>query len=891
MRKPIESSKRFNLYNSFDKVASKLMETRPDLFEKPGKTKDVTMRSLGAKIGELDRGKTTWWLKREAETNSLIELLDIDRDELGLHQKTGRHIFALSAFPDFPSLDLMRENYWSIAKPELLSEDSSRENNRYATRTKPTLDAWLSPQGIVYSDKKVEWLHVPDMTEYQLLTRKLDAIGRHQFASHNSLREVIAQDIEHVRNQQPLILAIHGNPEADHLEALITYRQGAPLLIISPSPLPDLWPEEKNETAKPPESAGKTMIAPKDVNTWTWTLLPDWRYQLSQWLEQRMSKLGIDTIFTSEATQDLLHKFDPSGKWFVGVEDVLVLCQAVSERREVKLKASAGSDGDVNLLLSLLFNRDKSSLGLIQPLIERRWKRWDLAWEGELDQKTWSDMAGDLCQFDTMLTQQLIVHGMEGFDFQRPILIRLLLRNQLMAALNKGDLAAWAPACFDTRRRPLVDAALDAMDIGQLEQIAVQLIEAPASAETMGAGEAMFTAIGRRIIREEDIGGELPMLADHVLKQLTWDDGLLYPCSRPLASMAQQLEWICVCWAWSLVPSPGTDLPPNWLFPGWNPAPSKTLPKWINIYASSNSSQHWEDMAIPMRDFLSVVTRWLARHETPPAYENMPLLFNAGLLARAAAGQWPASSDWWWGLLDHPIAEQTLKHQVESADPSVNRRTALTWWPSLVKHQRQKFSNMFTSNPFMGSSLFTRNRKEQGYSTLLSWVMEQMDKHGEQALTGLDDDDRKFLMLHPAALSTPVKRQLLRSLAKDFPKDWHAFEFANLFLHYGPETAVEMETFLDNTELGDQAAGYLWKWAPRKAELLMRKKQNSSREALRRLTLASPFSAIGDAVDLLMDDPALLSDKERRDWARWRLPDARQHAQDLMQLLNTKAEE
>lgn len=891
MRKPIESSPQFNEYKSFNKVADKLMKKWPDLFEKPGKAREITMRSLGAKIGELDRGKTTWWFNRKHETDCLIELLGIDRDELGLNQKTGRHIFALSAFPDFPPLDLMRENYWSIATPELMSEDRLEENDRFATRTKPTLDAWLSPQGNIYSGKKVEWLYVPDMTEYQLLTRKLDAIGRHHFASHNSLHEVIAKDIELVRNQQPLILAIHGNSQGDHLAALISYRQGAPLLVISPSPLPDLWQKEENKTAQPPENAGKTMIAPRDINTWIWTLLPDWRDQLSQWLEQRMSKLGIDTIFTSEATRDLLHKFDPSGKWFVGVEDVLVLCQAVSERREVKLKASAGSDGDVNLLLSLLFNRDKSSLGLIQPLIERRWKRWDLAWEGELDQEIWSDMAGDLCQFDTMLTQQLIVQGSKGFDFQRPILIRLLLRSQLMATLNKGDLADWAPACFDARRRPLVDAALDAIEIDQLEQIAAQLIEAPASAETMGAGEALFTAIGRRIIREEDIGGELPMLADHVLKQLTWDNELLYPCSRPLANMAQQLEWICVCWAWSLGPCRSTDLPPNWFFPGWYPELSQTLPKWIDNYASSSSSRHWEHMAIPMRDFLSVVTRWLARHETPPAYENMPLLFNAGLLARAAAGQWPASSDWWWGLLDHPIAEQTLKRQVDSADPSVNRRTALAWWPSLVKHQRQKFSNMFTSNPFVGSSLFTRNRKEQGYSILLSWVMEQMDKHGEQALTGLDDDDRKFLLLHPAALSTPVKRQLLRSLAKEFPKDWHAFQFANLFLHYGPETAVEMEMFLDNKELGDQAAGYLWEWAPRKAEFLLRKKRNSSREALRRLILASPFSAIGDAVDLLRDDPALLSDKERRDWARWRLPDARQHAQDLMQLLNTKTEE
>jgi len=888
MRNPVESSPGFNQYNSFNKVASKLMATQPDLFEKPGKNKDITMRSLGSKISELDRGKTTWWLKREAETNCLIKLLDINRDDLGLHQKTGRHIFPWAVFPDFPALDLMRENYWSIATPELVSNNKEQGSDRFNHLTKPTLDFWLSPQGTGFPSKKVEWLYVPDKMEFDLLTRKLEAVGRHEIVPSKSLREVVANDIERVRNHQPLILAIQANPEADHLKVVTSYRQGAPLLVISPWPLPNLLLQEEAETGNESgKNAGEKTLTPDDVNNWTWTLLPNWRELLLQWIEHRLKKLGTNTEFSSGAALDLLKQFDPSGSWFIGVDDVLMMCQAVSESKKSQLKIVAGSDDDVALLLSLLFNRDPSSLDLIQPLIERRWMHWDLAWEGDLAQEDWVDLAKDLCPLDTMLKQKLIVKGIEGYDFQRPILIRLLLRSYLMAALTKGQLVRWAPACFDNQRRPLVDAALDAIHIDQLELIATQLIQAPASADTIGACEALFVAIGRRIIRDEDIGDELPMLAVHVLKQLTWKNELLYPWSRPLATPAQQLDWICVCWAWSLISVPGTDMPANWFFPGWNPALPQEVPDWLNVYASSYSDQQWELLAKPMQDFLPVVTRWLARHETLPAYEKMPLLFNAGLLARAAAGQWAASQHWWLGLIGHPIAEQTLLRQVESSDPAVNRCTALAWWPSLVKYQRHKFQEMFLGSRLMGSNLFTRNGKEHGYSALLNWVMAQLDAHGELALTGLNNDDRKFLTQHPAALSISLKRQLLKSLAKNFPQDWHAFEFANLLLHYGPETATEMEVFLDNDKLGPQAAEYLWGWAPRKAELLLRKKRVSSKEALRRLILASPSSAIGDAVDLLLSDPTLLSNEERQKWVRWRLPDARQHAQALMKLMQT----
>ncbi|WP_334666734.1 hypothetical protein, partial [Streptomyces cyaneofuscatus] len=276
MRNPVQASPRFGEFKSYDKVASRLLASHPDVFYKPGKSKEVLVRSLGAKIGELDRGKTAWWLKREREMQCLIDLLEIERDDLGLYQKSGKHIVALPVFPDFPPLDLQRENYWSIAAPQLLSKEQY-DDSRYAVRSIPKLDAWFSARGHISSDTTLEWLHVPDKTEYQLLTEKLDATGRHQFIGHPSVREALVNDIEHVHSQQPLVLAIHENPEADHVNVLLGYRQGAPLLVISPFPMPTLWTKDAEEDEKDgkstePASPEKDIPAgPDDVRNWIWT--------------------------------------------------------------------------------------------------------------------------------------------------------------------------------------------------------------------------------------------------------------------------------------------------------------------------------------------------------------------------------------------------------------------------------------------------------------------------------------------------------------------------------------------------------------------------------------------------------------------------------------------
>jgi len=98
---------------------------------------------------------------------------------------------------------------------------------------------------------------------------------------------------------------------------------------------------------------------------------------------------------------------------------------------------------------------------------------------------------------------------------------------------------------------------------------------------------------------------------------------------------------------------------------------------------------------------------------------------------------------------------------------------------------------------------------------------------------------------------------------------------------YGAETSLEMEALLDHSELGSQAAACLWNWAPRKAALLL-SSQHLPPLAIKNLLVTSPSSAVGAALAALRQNTQLLTQTERSVWAKPRLPDARQHAPELL---------
>lgn len=418
-------------------------------------------------------------------------------------------------------------------------------------------------------------------------------------------------------------------------------------------------------------------------------------------------------------------------------------------------------------------------------------------------------------------------------------------------------------------------------------------MQEPALDQNLGACEAIFTAIGRRIIRKKSVSDDMSAFAGHLIRQLEWDEqdkDFLRPWSLQLDRSKEDMEWVSACWAWSLLPAPPMDLPSSWLFPGWSLPSSlpQTVPYWLNGSRTNRNylSSSWERLAIPLKDFLTVVERWMETLEAVPRYENSPPVFSIALLARAARGSWPAE-EWWWlsviGGAGSPLVQQALLELVRSKDPSVNRHTALQWWPSLVRYLKEVFMGpKFYSGKQAVSDTFTQNPRVKGYSVLMAWVMKQLEEHPKQALDALKED-RKFLAQHPSALPMLFKRELLKWLAEGIPPEWTTISILDLLSYYGREVVNDMEAFLDDSgTLGQQAAQHLWQWDPDKAKRLLEKSPTPT--AAENLIRFCEPSALGAAIKLFKDDPQLLQEK-RLNWAYRHLPDARQHAQELMQLI------
>lgn len=884
---------------SFDALGEELhLKSRenPELIQV---SKAVSAKSMAIKLGQLDKGKALdWWNKRKELSQCLAdEVLVTDLESLGLNQKSGTHNFVFEPFPALPVLDLtLTCDVWKIAEPRIEYRQHAQQNFNPRSGAEPTLDAWLKSTGAESRDK-VEWLHVPDKVEYQLLTRKLDAFRHDDVLAIGSLKDIRRSEnkFRRLRQQKPLILTMEASMSIEDVQALANYRQGGALLIISSSQL-----------VEAPAS---------NINRWTWTLLPSWRKSLVEWVEKRLnSAANKDTLFTSQAAQDWFEQFDPGHSLFVSVEDVLILCQALHEKGEREVPANLSETDLLSILGHEKSTRNESDHDdheLLSSVIEARWNDSKLAWTGKLPEKVWKNLASRpnangskkiVCNFNKLATD-LISYGQEGCDFRRPIVIRLLVRSYLREKMIQRNLASWTNACFDRERRPMVDAALNTISLDELKLLAEKLMQQETSAQNEGAGEAIFIAIGRRLINGEKVPHSLSAFAGHLIEQLVWDKEekfqrvstrqaeaeahyFLRPWSVQIADPKARMEWVSACWAWSLhQPPPGINLLSCWLFPGWSLSLPKTLPQWLRY-----CPDRWEQLPISQRDFVTVIHRWMKELKTPPTCKEAPPQFSIARLAQAATRPWPVDAEMWPSVLSvagSPLAEQALLDLVKSDDKSVNRRTALTWWPSLVRHLR---SSPFGPAPFgfkmhTDGDPFTRNPQVKGYSKLVIWVMDHLDGQSKEAFEALDIEDRKFLAQHLSALPAALKQELLVWLVQISPENLGLFNFSTLLSGCGDEEEEinAVESLVSNSgDLGKQAARHLWQWRPDRAKQLL--EEPSTAAVAQNLAAYCPRSALGLAIKLLQQDPKLM-EKTRLQWARAYLPDAREHAQALMELI------
>lgn len=875
MDQSIKSHLKSKNFRSVDAFSKELVKSYAEF-------KDIRPRILSMRIAELDKGEGTWWDRREPKLNRLLEVLEIDPDEFQSRRIDGRHTFRFKAFPLVPPFDFRRKETWEIGEPAqaLPGTYSSRYDN------KPTLSYWFESTG--FAPGKIQWLHVEDDVEYQLLTHRLKAIGPRDLLATPTLGEALDQHLDRLLDPAPLILVFESASYNDVLHFASMYRASSPRLIVSPLPAPSPEGEQRGsafDRAHVPAAAEHTEPLP--IEPWFWLLKPDWRSLMMQWLERHFTEQNVKTGFTYELARTLLDEFDRDAQWFATVHDVLVLCRTI-DYEKVELREALTSKGGAPQLLKLLLGSNKPQLTLLRQLIAARWRRWDLPWLGGIDEKEWRTLGNNPHDAGTLEQKKIIVRAGDGYDFANPIVARILLREYLDHVLRKGDIESWTPACFDAQRRVLLDAALDAVKPDALDRLAERLAEDADAIETRGAIEALFVAIGRRLIRAEPVHESQLVLASLTLRQVHGERGLALPLSRALATQDVQLEWIAVCWAWSLAAPPVVGWEDSWFFPGWRADLPDSMDERLAMaehFGTGSSGERWSNLATPLHAFLTVVTRWMEHQTKPPQYErNMPAVFDVALLAHAAAGKWAADAGWWYRILGVPVAEATLCKLVDPKGTAAEKKMARAWWPSIIRHLELRSQSSMRFNRFAGESSRSKHPAPER-SALLGRVMASLEDDADAELTRLSDDDIRFLRAQPDLLTLPFQRALIRLVLYDRRFELASWEVPGFLLRFSPEIAADLETLLDHDKLGPHAARLLWEWRPLAATHLLSADDSLSRSGMQNLLLTSPPESTAVAIARLQREPEIFADQTRRHWALARLPDARQHAPALLKML------
>jgi hypothetical protein len=612
MDKRLAEAMRRSGYPSNNSLARALKQRAPEAFE------GIEPLGLGAKIGDLGRGVSTWWRGRPNRVQALQALTGFDAGELvaALVQRArGRW-----SFPEFSTLMPM----------DLLEELPADLGTGFPVDTKASdhgLEAWMQrvlppsrrpPR--MYALDGVTWLTVPPGCGRGLLLARLQAVGSVDVVVEETLDDAVTA----AAGSRPVVLAPRLAVSADDMEALMRLDEDRPVLIVSSSacPRPTLLSEvawhprwdwlvtkgrERRRLDLVNGNQGGVYGFGGALRAFEWRLAPDWRLRLIGWLEQRLAATG-DTLFSRQGLDGWLQRFDPTSVWFSTPADVLALASLCHASGERKLPSPESAQAGARLLLHLA-PMDSRAGSLLLRLVDMRWRDaahewlsplpWD-DWQGLVDAESRDVADGEGAKarkkwppaLDLEVLRQegfLTADGRGWWAFAQPAQARLVLRDALMRWVPEGDLERWArPLVGDASRQAALDSVLAAMPAAELDgSINAVLRARPGSLSALSAAEALFVAVGRQFASgQAAYAPELAGLPARILQQHGEACGNVWPpftraegenCGVPLS-------WLLACWEWSLCAPPPPALPPElaaW-FPGWLPRGDDANAAWYS---------------------------------------------------------------------------------------------------------------------------------------------------------------------------------------------------------------------------------------------------------------------------------------------------------------------
>jgi hypothetical protein len=597
--------------------------------ERWGKT--PTPRSIGVKVGELLKGKKTWWQKREGPSRLLAEALEIDSDELWLWlcDEPTSHLNKIYKFKEFPFVrpfDPRSEKPLIITRPNLFSD---------------------------IREDELTWVTIPST-----------GAGRNFIAHWHKIKRTA--DVQRFKSLR----------EAAHL----AHSEGPLLLLIdSPSEFYEKNDKEDGKSANTNKSdiqfsekfaqrkqirifAKFNIVEPFSEeaknNPWkchTLEFEEGWRIRFCEWIENRLST--PDSLFTGKELSQWLDEIDPDHRYLKTPGDVLPFCWLAHDFAIHTLKKNWLESKQI--LFEEWFNKflDRNKTG---HETEFEWlkihgmeclksisRTWLFNHTRSFDQGPGIDNVVDLLSTGTnfsidddselaqienetsrekikVLLSEYRINKL-GRDSRR--VINVLLKSGLLVEDNQGNIwpqpgwiishwqkdetlkliknepsSVWGKLVLDENRSQFIDQALDRLDKKGLTKLANEIIKEfnPANLGEVGALESVFAAVGRKLQTDPKwkISPDLIKSLCDIQIQLTISRfPSVPPAPRTRAGIGDWGKgntWVVDCWAisLSLVKPNGLAIPEklHWLFPGWCEISWEEIPPWV----SGNLNLPWK---------------------------------------------------------------------------------------------------------------------------------------------------------------------------------------------------------------------------------------------------------------------------------------------------------
>lgn len=696
-------------YASNDGLARALKETAPEAFN------GIEPRSLGAKLGELGRGVSTWWRGRPDRLAALHELTGFDAKELvaALVQRD-RGWWMFPEFLSLPPLDLMEELPAQIGAPKP-HDPKPMEGD---------LDDWLHlalppsrrfhrrhpPEGI-------KWLTIAAGWGRGLLLARFQTFGEVDVVVAETLDDAVSL----ASGRLPLVLAPKCMVRQGDLEALIRLSPDRPVLIVADGDFPtslqsidEVWhPRWDWLTSKDGERRRLALMkgspgglyAAGQIGTFVWRPVDGWRTLLLDWLEKRLAGSG-DSLFTREGLDVWLQRFDPTSVWFSTPSDLLSLAWLCHESGERKLPSPQTQDAGGRLLQH--FGRtDSRAESILRRLVQMRWRDAShdfftpLTWSGwqalvDLDAGPFVESRASKTRKVKSAALDLEVLRCDGFltadsqglwAFAQPTQARLILRDTLIRWVSEGDIERWArPQIGDASRQAAVSSVLSSLPMAALKRSLLAVSDsAPGCLAALSAAESLFVSLGSKfslgqVNYTHEIGGLVSLIFRQydslIFRQ--YDEVSSYewpPFTRAESDCGgASLSWLLACWEWSLNAPPPPAFPASLsgFFPGWLPRGddaggdwySQLPPDLLKTFGGMESVPPGFDEAA--RSAQRLVDR-LGCSELMAVTERGPL-WAALMLVAAGRGKAVAEAAWWDALFHLQQAQRHLIDCLEQED-------------------------------------------------------------------------------------------------------------------------------------------------------------------------------------------------------------------------------